>query len=70
MIGSSLYLTGIDMKTNDYVENSNSCSMCKKMIINAGIGKVYIRDTKDDYRVIDVEEWIAHDESLDGSYGY
>ena len=30
MIGSSLYLTGIDMKTNDYVENSNSCSMCKK----------------------------------------
>ena len=57
MIGSSLYLTGIDMKTNDYVEN-------------AGIDKVYIRDTKDDYRVIDVEEWIAHDESLDGSYGY
>ena len=35
-----------------------------------GIDKVYIRDTKDDYRVIDVEEWIAHDESLDGSYGY
>lgn len=70
MIGSSLYLTGIDMKTNDYVENSNSCSMCKKMIINAGIDKVYIRDTKDDYRVIDVEGWIAHDESLDGSYGY
>ena len=39
-------------------------------IISAGIDKVYIRDTKDDYRVIDVEEWIAHDESLDGSYGY
>ena len=58
------------MKTNDYVENSNSCSMCKKMIINAGIDRVYIRDSKDEYRMIQVQQWIDDDESLAGTFGY
>ena len=70
MLGGSLYLTGIDMSTNDYIENANSCAMCKRLIINAGISKVLIRDTKDSYRVIDVEDWVINDESLEGSFGY
>lgn len=70
MIGASLYLTGKDARTGKYIENSNSCSMCKRTIINAGISKVYIRDTKNDYRVIDVEDWIENDESLEGKFGY
>ena len=70
MIGSSMYLTGKDARTGEYVENSCSCSMCKRQIINAGIAKIYIRDTKNDYRVIDVEEWIENDESLEGKFGY
>jgi dCMP deaminase len=40
------------------------------MIINAGIDKVYIRDTKDEYRCIEVSEWIKNDESLLGVFGY
>jgi dCMP deaminase len=40
------------------------------MVINAGIEKVYIRDTKDLYRIIEVTEWINHDESLEGTFGY
>ena len=70
MIGSSLYLTGVDARTGEYVENSSSCSMCKRMIINAGISRVYIRDTKNDYRVVEVEDWIREDESLEGKFGY
>lgn len=70
MLGSSLYLTGIDVATGNYVENSNSCSMCKRMIINAGIEKVYIRDSKDEYRLIEVSDWVENDESLEGSLGY
>lgn len=70
MIGSSLYLVGIDMTTGDYVQNANSCSMCKRLIINAGIEKVYIRDTKDDYRMVLVQDWIDSDESLEGIFGY
>lgn len=70
MIGSSLYLVGIDMATGDYVQNANSCSMCKRLIINAGIEKVFIRDSKDDYRMLLVQDWIDSDESLEGIFGY
>ena len=70
MIGSTLYLSGREVSTGEYVKNSNSCSMCKRMIINAGISKVIVRDTEDAYRVIEVQEWIEHDESLEGSFGY
>jgi dCMP deaminase len=58
------------MKTGNYIENSSCCSMCKRMVINAGIEKVYIRDTKDEYRIIEVQDWIDNDESLQGTFGY
>ena len=70
MLGSSLYLVGIDMSTGDYVKNANSCSMCKRMVINAGIEKIYIRDSKNEYRVVEVNDWVENDESLDGVFGY
>ena len=69
MIGASLYLTGVDARTG-YVEKSSCCSMCKRMVINAGIEHVYIRDTKNEYRKVDVEDWIREDESLEGKFGY
>lgn len=70
MIGSTLYLVGIECDTGEYVENASSCSMCKRLIINAGIQHVIIRDNKDDYRIIHVQKWIEEDESLDGMRGY
>lgn len=70
MLGSTLYLVGIECDTGEYVQNANSCSMCKRMIINAGIAHVIIRDTKDDYRIIHVQKWIEEDESLNGTTGY
>ena len=70
MLGSSLYLVGIDMSTGDYVKDASSCSMCKCMIINAGIEKVYIRDTRNEYRMVLVQDWIDNDESLEGVFGY
>ena len=70
MIGSTLYLSGREVETGEYIKNSSSCSMCKRQIINAGISKVIIRDTENDYRVIDVQEWIDNDDSLSGEFGY
>ena len=71
MIGSAIYLSGVDLKDdNNYVQNAGPCSMCKRMIINAGIEMVYIRDDKDNYRVIRVQEYIDNDESLHGQMGY
>ncbi len=71
MLGSSIYLSGIDLKDDgNYVKNANPCSMCKRMIINAGIEQVFIRDDKDHYRRIAVKDWIENDESLNGTLGY
>lgn len=70
MINSTLYLVGKESKTGEYVENANSCTMCKKLIINAGIDKVVIRDTKNDYRIIDTNQWIEEDDSFNLTRGY
>ncbi|MBO7421177.1 MAG: hypothetical protein J6U06_08675 [Spirochaetaceae bacterium] len=70
MIGSSLYLTGLEMEDGSYIKNASSCSMCKHTIINAGIETVYIRDDKDHFRVIPVSDWVENDESLEGKFGY
>lgn len=70
MIDSTLYLVGLEVSTGEYVKNASSCSMCKRMIINAGIKKVIIRDDKDNYRIINVNDWIDNDESVMGEFGY
>lgn len=70
MLGSTMYLVGIECSTGEYVENACSCSMCKRLIVNAGISHVIIRDNKDDYRIIHVQKWIDEDESLEGVRGY
>ena len=63
MLGATLYLSGREVSTNEFIQNSNSCSMCKRMIINAGIKNVIVRDTHDTYREINVQDWVDNDES-------
>lgn len=70
MIGATLYMVGKDVKTGEYVEKSMPCAMCKRTIINSGIEKIIIRDNKDKYREVLVQELIDNDESLEGSKGY
>lgn len=70
MIGATLYMVGKDVQTGEYVKNAMPCSMCKRVIINSGIEKIVIRDTKEKYRVIEVKELIENDESLEGVKGY
>ncbi len=70
MIDADLYLCGVEVATGEYVSNSSSCSMCKRTIINAGIKRVYIRDSKNEYRTVNVQDWIDNDESIIGKFGY
>lgn len=70
MLGATLYLACVDYKTGELVEGTSSCQMCKRMIINAGIEKVIVRDTQDAFRIIEVSDWIENDDSLDGTFGY
>ncbi len=70
MLGSTLYMVCLDPKDKSLQSGTSSCMMCKRMIINAGISKVVIRDTEKEYRTIDVQDWIANDDSLSGQFGY
>jgi len=70
MIGSTLYMACIDPKSGELIPGTTSCSMCKRLIINAGIQTVVVRNTKDDYSVFPVHEWIENDDSLTGITGY
>ncbi len=70
MIESTLFLVGKNYNDGTYVEKSNPCALCKRMIINAGIKDLYIRDSKDEYRHVDVNDYIINDESLEDTKGY
>ena len=70
MLDATLYMVGINSETGELESGTCSCMMCKRMIINAGISKVVVRDTKEEYREIDVNDWIEDDDSLSGVFGY
>jgi len=70
MIGSTLYLVGKNLSDGEYVSNARPCALCKRMIINAGIKDIVIRNTKTEYEIIDTNEFIENDETLEGKMGY
>ncbi|PRR80429.1 Cytidine and deoxycytidylate deaminase zinc-binding region [Clostridium liquoris] len=70
MIGASMYLVGKEQASKNLVNNASPCALCKRFIINSGIEKVVIRDTKIEYRVIPVKEWVEKDDSLNGDGSY
>lgn len=70
MLGAVLYLVGKDAKTGELVSNACCCAMCKRMVINAGIDKVIVRNTPTEYTVYPVSDWIEKDDSLEGTFGY
>ena len=70
MLGSTLYLCGREVDTGEIIKDANCCTMCKRMIINAGIEKVVVRRTNDEYEEISVDDWVKYDELLNGKMGY
>ena len=69
MLDSNLYLVGIE-SNGKYVDHPCACSMCKRLIINAGIIAVYVRLTPSRWEMFNVSDWIRNDDSLDGTMGY
>ena len=64
-LGATLYMACRDPETGERIAGSTSCAMCRRLIINAGIERVVIRDTASEYRVVHVEDWIREDDSLE-----
>lgn len=63
-IGATLYLVGRDAVTGELLQNATSCSMCRRTIINSGISRVVIRNTKTEYTVVPVQDWIDNDDTI------
>ena len=55
LLGSTLYLSCTE--NDNIVKDAECCNICKKLIINAGIEYVIIRDSKTEQRIYDVKEW-------------
>ena len=64
VLGATLYMVCKDPKTGELIPGSTSCSMCRRLIINAGIKRVVIRNTEREYSVVHVEDWVREDDSL------
>ncbi|MBR5571650.1 MAG: cytidine deaminase [Oscillospiraceae bacterium] len=63
-VGSTLYLVGRDARTGELLPNATSCSMCRRLVINAGIEKVVIRNTETEFTVVDVEDWVKLEDDV------
>lgn len=68
MCGGTLYLAGKDAATGEILKDATSCSMCRRLIINAGLKQVVIRISPTEYTVVDVDEWVREDDSLPAGY--
>jgi len=64
MIGATLYLSGRDAKTDEPLDDTEPCSMCRRLIINAGIVKTICRTEQGKYIVINTRDWVFNDDSL------
>ena len=64
VLGATLYMACRNPATGELIPNSTSCSMCRRLIINAGIDRVVIRNTEREYSVVHVEDWVREDDSL------
>ena len=64
MVGGTLYLVGRDARTGELLADATSCSMCRRLVINAGLKEVVIRRTATAFDVVDVADWVAEDDLL------
>lgn len=64
MLGATLYLVGRDAVMGELVPDASPCNMCRRLIINAGIASVIVRNTHDKYTEYDVQNWVEEDDVL------
>ena len=65
MVGATIYLVGRDARSGELLHDATSCPMCRRMIINAGLRRVVIRNTKTEFTVVLVQDWIDQDDTLE-----
>ena len=48
----------VHAETGELLHDATSCAMCRRLVINAGLSKVVIRNTETEYSVVDVQDWV------------
>ncbi|MBR4799460.1 MAG: dCMP deaminase family protein, partial [Clostridia bacterium] len=64
MLGADLYLACVNAKTGQLEPGTTCCQMCKRLVINAGIGRVIVRENSEEYSVYYPQDWVENDDSL------
>ena len=64
LVGSTLYLVGRDAQSGELLSDATSCSMCRRLIINAGVKQVVIRRSKSEFDIVEVQDWVDNEEQL------
>ncbi len=64
MLGATLYLAGRNGQTGELLHDTTCCSMCRRLVINAGIAKVVVRNTAEAYTVVPVRDWVEQDDTF------
>ena len=71
MLEGILYLAARDAKTGELLSGIRPCKMCTRLIINAGLREVIVREGADRYVRYRVADWVAADDGkVDPSSGY
>lgn len=71
MLNGLLYLACIDGKTGAVIGGVKPCKMCTRLIINAGLREVLVREEAGGFSRYVVQEWVRDDKGLvDPSQGY
>ncbi len=64
MIGATMYISGREVATDEFVKDAMSCAMCQRLVINAGIDRVIIR-SEDGFKSFSVSDDWADGEQLE-----
>lgn len=70
LIGATIYMVGKNAQTNEIEPHCSSCMMCKRVVINAGIKNVIVREKNNEHTIYNVQDWVEDDDSLNGKTGY
>lgn len=63
-IGGTLYIVGLKASTGEYLPEIKPCSMCTRLVINAGLKKIVMRTGPDRYETINVQELVFNDDTI------
>ena len=71
MIGSTLYLAGMNANDGKVIDGAKPCKICTRLIINAGIKTVKVLNPDDVITTFDVADFIRNEElDFNRAHGY